>query len=404
MRQRTGSAVVGAAAVAVVLLLVLLGAGVVLAGQVPDLVVGDDEVTARDDVVVVAAGLAVVTVVVGTAMATGSWRRLSVVEGGVLDDGGAGGGAVEDEVVADAAELRRAVRRRGLVETAAVAQARAVARALAAHRLAAWPLAGLPLYGVALLAAAERPTGVVVSTLLLLGGIVAVALLARDGSRGQAFLAAHPEPAALRAWLTGHRGEAADREAAAAALRRRWLVAAILVVLLAPAVVVPLVPRGPDALAPAPPATWRALAGITLGVVGAVLLVLGGLAAWRGGQVDRWLRSPVWGLPAHRRRRLVLRLRLLEPVPEPAMPQVRALAAHLAQQGPTFVLLTGMAVTLLGRGVGSPFTTTVVLSLVAVATVLGLLVALGRAAGEARRFLRAHPASTEPAESEPART
>ncbi len=282
-----------------------------------------------------------------------------------------------------------------------VPAAREAARSLAARRLAAWPLAAVLLGGLALLLAADAPAVVAAGGVLVLGGAAAVALLVRDGARGRAFLDAHPEPATVRDWLRGRQGDRADREAAAAALRRRWLVVAALLVLVAPAVLVPLVPPGPDALAPAPPPTWRALTGVVLGVGGAVLLVLGGIAAWRGGQVDRWWRSPVWGLPADRRRRLVLRLRGLEPTPETARPQVRALAAHLARQDPTVVLLLGLVITLLGRGLGSASATTLALSFVAVATVTGLLVALLRASWQARRFLRADAAVSPAARRRP---
>ncbi len=373
------SSPVGAALVGLVVLATVLGSAAVLARQVPHLVAGRDDVTPWDVVAAVAAGLSVLAVVVGVAVAAGSRNRPTHEAPPRL----AGAG------------LRRTVRLRRAVLPAEVPAARGVAEALARRRLASWPLAGVPLLGVALLAEASGPLGVVGGAALVVGGGAAALLLAADGARGRAFLAAHPEPEVTRSWLAGRPGSEAEREASATALRRRWLAVAALLVLVAPAVLVPLVPRAPDVLAPPPPATWRAVSAATLGVLGALLLVLGGVAAWRDGQVDRWLRSPVWGMPAHQRRRTVLRLRGLEPTPEAALPQVRSLAAHLAHQRPTFVLLAGLSVTLLGRGLGSPSTTALVLSLVAVATVLGLLLALARAWARARRFLRDHPFSSD---------
>lgn len=137
--------------------------------------------------------------------------------------------------------------------------------------------------------------------------------------------------------------------------------------------------------------TWRLVVGALAGVAGAVMLVVGLVAALRTDVLGAWARSPLRSMGPAARQEVVRQVRGEEPVPLGGLAAACAAAEPTARTGVFVTLLAGLMLSALAQAFLS---TSAVVVLVCGFGALLLLWALPlavRASTRARRFLDAHP-------------
>ncbi|MGY1842795.1 hypothetical protein [Modestobacter sp. SYSU DS0875] len=144
---------------------------------------------------------------------------------------------------------------------------------------------------------------------------------------------------------------------------------------------------------PGPSGGWAA-AGLVVQGAGLAVMVGYLLVAWRAGlfRLAWWQTQPTSVLSPTQRRSLLAQVRGRAEVDPAQLPLARDLAQRLVLQRHQALLAVGVVVQQVGRAIGAPTRTNLVITVLAVGVLVLVVVLVCREAGRAQRFLTEHPA------------